>query len=367
MAIFKRGRKYWFHFYFNGQHVQRSTRQGNPRVARQMEAAHRTAMAKDEVGLYDRRPVPTFTEAMKAFLAWSASEHSTHPRTYRRYLTSSKILLRRFTDVRLHQITVGDVERFKSERASSMSNKTGRLICPATVNRELACLKAVFNHALKQSFLLTNPVKGVKFLAEDNQQTRVLSFAEEKTYLDAASCRLREVAKLTLGTGMRPEEVYRLKPEDVHLADGCLKVTFGKTKAARRKIPLNREARELLAARLGDRSTTHYVFPREKDPTLPMANIDNTHQRTVRRTRLLWFRLYDLRHTFATRAAQSGMDLVTLAAILGHARIQMVLRYAHPVDEHKAAAMQRMESYVADLRIAQYERNDVRSLQIPLQ
>ncbi len=42
------------------------------------------------------------------------------------------------------------------------------------------------------------------------------------------------------------------------------------------------------------------------------------------------FRLYDLRHTWATRAAESGIDLVTLAALLGHSKIQMVLRYAIP-------------------------------------
>src|SRR2546422_361640 len=41
MAIFKRGNVYWYHFLWNGQHVQKSTAQGNLRVARQIEAAHR--------------------------------------------------------------------------------------------------------------------------------------------------------------------------------------------------------------------------------------------------------------------------------------------------------------------------------------
>lgn len=59
------------------------------------------------------------------------------------------------------------------------------------------------------------------------------------------------------------------------------------------------------------------------------------------------FRLYDLRHTFATRAVEAGVDLVTLAAILGHSRIQMVLRYAHPTQEHQAKAMEKMERFVA--------------------
>jgi integrase len=57
------------------------------------------------------------------------------------------------------------------------------------------------------------------------------------------------------------------------------------------------------------------------------------------------FRLYDLRHTWATRAAMAGVDLVTLATMLGHSRIQMVLRYAHPTDEHQFAAMKKLEAY----------------------
>jgi hypothetical protein len=55
MSIFKRGNVYWYHFIFNGQHVQASTKQGNPRTARQIEAAHRTALAKGEVGITKRK------------------------------------------------------------------------------------------------------------------------------------------------------------------------------------------------------------------------------------------------------------------------------------------------------------------------
>ena len=51
MSIFKRGKIYWYNFIFNGQHIQESTKQGNPNLARQIEAAHRTALAKGEVGI----------------------------------------------------------------------------------------------------------------------------------------------------------------------------------------------------------------------------------------------------------------------------------------------------------------------------
>jgi hypothetical protein len=52
----------------------------------------------------------------------------------------------------------------------------------------------------------------------------------------------------------------------------------------------------------------------------------------------------------------SGIDLVTLAAMLGHSRIQMVLRYAHPTQEHQHGAMERLERFVSEQRIAHAER-----------
>ena len=76
-----------------------------------------------------------------------------------------------------------------------------------------------------------------------------------------------------------------------------------------------------------------------------MLKVNNAHDGALKRSKVAHFRLYDLRHTWATRAAMSGIDLVTLAAMLGHARIQMVLRYAHPTQEHQNQAMQRLEEF----------------------
>src|SRR5689334_4872762 len=167
MAIFKRGKTYYYNFWWEGQHIQRTTKQGNPRVARQMEAAHKTALAKGEAGLFERKPIPYFSNAMEAFLKWSEHEHKAHPNTYSRYVVSSKTLLKYFKDKRLDQITPEDVESYKTWRAQQKSPKTKRTLRPATTNRELACLKAVFNFHIKGDVLLKNPVRTVKFFNED--------------------------------------------------------------------------------------------------------------------------------------------------------------------------------------------------------
>jgi integrase len=120
---------------------------------------------------------------------------------------------------------------------------------------------------------------------------------------------------------------------------------YGKTKAARRKIPLNGPACDVILKRL-DEIEGAYLFPGRSTDTA-IVKVNAAHTAAVKRCQVAPFRLYDLRHTWATRMAQAGVDLVTLAAMLGHSRIEMVLRYAHPTEEHQFAAMKKLERYKA--------------------
>lgn len=249
----------------------------------------------------------------------------------------------------LDRITPEEVERYKTLRSSQSGLRTKRKLKPATVNRELACLKAAFNYAIRNDVPLRNPVSRVKFLAAENEQTRVLEYAEQERYLAFATPTLRDIATIMLETGMRPEEVYRIRREDVHLSSGFLVIPYGKTKAAKRRVPLSTSARAVIVSRLAS-IQGGYLFPCETDSSRPVPKINNAHDRAVITSGVWPFRLYDLRHTWATRAAMAGIDLVTLAAMLGHSRIQMVMRYTHPTHSHQNQAMQRLEQFVSDQR-----------------
>jgi integrase len=95
----------------------------------------------------------------------------------------------------------------------------------------------------------------------------------------------------------------------------------------------------------------HTNEPPALDASKPIVKLNNAHRGALQRAKLKPFRLYDCRHTFATRAAEAGVDLVTLAALLGHSRVQMVMRYAHPTEEHQFNAMKKMEAYEESERL----------------
>jgi integrase len=182
---------------------------------------------------------------------------------------------------------------------------------------------------------------------------RVLSHVEERQYFAKASPVLRDIARLILETGMRPEEVYTLRPENVDLVRKTVQVPRGKTAAARRVLTLTSAALEVLQSRMSSNETP-YIFPCDTDSSRPIPKVNNAHDRAVKESGVAPLRLYDLRHTWATRAAMSGIDLVTLAAMLEHSRIQMVLRYAHPTQAHQTKAMEQLERFNAEQQMSAF-------------
>jgi integrase len=364
MAIYKRGKTYWFEFVFQGERVRKSAQTSNRRAAEQIEAAFKVKLAKGEVDLHvEKKYIPTFGAAITEFLHWSKTEHAAKPATTRRYETSSKALLSFFGNTLLDRISPDEVEKFKQWRIKQKKQPPNRklkknskattkeTIKPSTVNRELACLKIVFNYFIKQDAIAKNPVSRVKFLQENNEIFAVLNQDDERLYLMASSQPLQDVATMMLETGARPEEIYRLQKQDVNLDGGFWQIPDGKTKAARRRIPLTARAISVLQSRIANTKGEYlFIGGRSGDEDKPIVKLNNAHNGAIKRAGLKKFRLYDLRHTFASRMAMAGVDLVTLAALLGHSRVQMVMRYAHPIEEHKFEAVRRLENFNAAKR-----------------
>ena len=191
--------------------------------------------------------------------------------------------------------------------------------------------------------LSENPAKEVKRLAENVRSFHVLSREEEKVYLLACPQPLQDFAALMLETGMRPTEIYASTRRDISIERGFLQIENDKTRSSNRKVWLSDKALELIRAGL-ERFKDDYLFPKgDEDFALPVSyQLNIMHRATLERTGLM-FRLYDCRHTFATRVLDSGTDLLTLASMLGHSNLNQVMRYAHPSETRKSDAIQLMQ------------------------
>jgi integrase len=358
MSIFKRGGVYWYEFTFQGERIQKSTGLRNKTAASQAEAIRKAELAEGRAGIRTRKATPLFDNFVcDEFLPWAKSEHREHPSTYIRYGVSAKALIRFFGKFRLEIISAGLVEKFKVSRSV--------IISPAGTNRDLAALRMILNYAKRQQYLDRNPVSDVSFLAEGPGNMRIVSHEEQRKYLNAASPLVQDVALLIVETGMRPEEVFRLRAEDLNLSQQYLKVTKGKTRLARRNILLTGSAIEVLKRRFVN-AKGPYLYPHRSDPSRPLNNIDRGHHKAVKDAVIEpGFRLYDFRHTFGSRSAMAGVDLATLKELMGHSSITTTMRYVHPTPEHKRRAIEKLEQFNIEQVFAR--AGSIQSLQKSLQ
>jgi integrase len=157
-------------------------------------------------------------------------------------------------------------------------------------------------------------------------------------------------------TGMRPGEVFAIQGNHVNLEARYVFVPLGKTKFARRTIPLTYRAIEAISRKM---PIPHYKKNGSKmfaagsskdDPGLLFPG-KAAHQIVMRRHKTLCkrlgldFRLYDFRHTYGSRMAMAGVDLMTLRELMGHSSITITQRYCHPTPEHKRAAVAKLAEY----------------------
>lgn len=342
MAIYKRpnSKYYWMKFTFDGELIQQSTKVKNKKDADLIERTYRTQLALSKIGIKPRKNAPTFDKAIQNFLEWSKVEHGESSRE--RYSFCCKPLLKFFGQSKTSDLETKDIENYVHNRSVQTSRKTKQPITRETINRELVVLKSIFRKLDNEGVLDKNPMRDFKRLSENERKFHVINADEQRLYLFACPQPLKDVAVMMLETGMRCGEVYQLKRQDIFIEKGYLKVTKGKTKSSIRQVPLSDKARLILVDRL-KRFDGENLFPQNDingcDAT---KTLDHFHLKTVRRLGFD-FRLYDCRHTFATRAIESGIDLVVLASILGHSSLKMLMRYAHPSENLKAEAIKKMQ------------------------
>jgi integrase len=373
MSIFKRGSVYWYHFLFNGEHIQKSTKQGNPRTARQIEAAHRTALAKGEVGIVERKVSPTFSTLADRFIAYVKTRHENKPQTVLFY--SAKLSrLREYAPVeraRIDRIDEGMIEGYVIARRASVG--------PATVNRELATLRRMLR--LAHEWRLIERVPRIRLLTGERTRDFVLSRKQEAVYL--AGCRqpLQDIAIFMLETGLRIGETLDLEWRDVTLKPvngarfGFIRIREGKSKNAKRIIPLTDRASSLLttrrkqttdsatrkalkkAAKGGcaeiEESRLDLVFGNGEGKRYVSTSINHLHRDACapkingKRKPLFPadFVLHSLRHTMLTRLGESGVDAFTIMRIAGHSSIVVSQRYIHPTPEAVERAFERLQTF----------------------
>jgi integrase len=337
---------YWYYrFTRNGTIVYENTKQRNKGTAQEMESDHRTRLAKGETGIRDPKDIPTLLQFKDQFIEEIELVCHEKPQTIDFYTRKLKNLLKfqPLANQRLDRIDEDLIKKYMRHRRHQTTGKdeNKRNISPASVNRELATLRRALR--LAQAKKILDRVPKFEMLKGEHVREFVLSHEQESGYL--ASCPtlppLRDIAALILDTGLRRGEALALQWPDVHLDQGCLRVREGKSKNAKRVIPVTQRVQELLRTRF-ETAVDDYVFSSGEGPYSP-SYIDHVHE-GVRGTLGKEFVIHSLRHTFGTRLGESGADAFTIMKLMGHSSITTSQRYVHPSTDVMQRAIRGMEN-----------------------
>jgi integrase len=141
---------------------------------------------------------------------------------------------------------------------------------------------------------------------------------------------------------LRTGEIFSLRWSHVDLTRGILSVFASKTQTIR-EIPINAEAREVLEAwKLNKKNESVFYNPQTGKPFVDLKNGFALACETAGIADVTW---HTLRHTFASRLVNSGVDIVTVKELLGHSSISVTMRYAHTNIESKRAAVAKLDGF----------------------
>ena len=283
MPLYKRGEVYHFDFAMDGRRYRGSTKEKVLSKARMVEA-HLMNEAKRRKLTVQCRTL-TLAEFSKRFLDWVKTARL-EPESRKYYESGWRMLSQTpIAAMRLSHITTDEAEALRFKHS------------PANANRALRTLRRMLGKAAEWGIIAAAPK--IKLFKEEGRSALINDEAEAKL-LAVAKQLLRDVLTIMLDCGMRPGEVFQMCWEDIDWDRNVIFIPRGKTRLARRFLPMSERIITVLQARKKEQ-TEGWVFPSDSKPghlTTVASAFETARAQAKLSSEIM---LYSARHTFATK------------------------------------------------------------------
>lgn len=345
MTLIQRGKTWHTRIEFQGRVYQRSLMTKNKNEAITRESALRMALQRGEFGLADHSQIPTLEGFEKQF--FKALESKVAKRSLDFYKDAWRPLLRfePLGKAKLYRIDKALIEQFVQKRLKEVR--------PATVNHSLRTLRRALR--LAQEWKLIQQPPRIRMLPGERQREFVID--EDTLFNMGAYFRqfhpdsvMQYLLPFLVDTGLRISEACNLKEEHVSFDPkpeaqrGYVYVEKGKSKFAKRYVPLTERAVENLRAMLSLSRCEYVVVPDDRTRKMTRHYPSQLFNKAKTAMALPWdCVLHSTRHTFCTRLGESGCDAFTIQKLAGHSSITISQRYVHPTSRIAENAIAHME------------------------
>lgn len=325
--------KYYVDFQVDGHRVRKVLK--GVRTRAEAVRALNLELADAQRGQYNfQKKNITFSEMADLYLEKYAKVKK------RGWKRSDWVFLRRlkpyFGIHKLSRITPLMIEEYVAERKEDGLKNS-------SVNRELSCLRKIFNLAIDWGYMTVNPVSKVKSLSEKgSMRERILTEDEEVSLFEAAAPHLKPMLMVGIYTGFRRGVIFNLKWQNVDFEKGEIQIAYSKTGKGR-AVPMKSEVMTPLYSLKTQNGKSEYVFV-NPDTGKPYTDISRAFNGACKRAGIEHLKFHDLRHTFGSRLARNGANLNLIRELMGHASILTTQRYLHSQADEKRQAIESLNA-----------------------
>jgi len=338
MGLYKRGSVWWMSFMDpnTGKQVRRSTETEDEERAKRIFDKIKGQIAEGK--WFERLPGQDikFRELIEKYVAEYSAVHKA-PKSHLRDKSLKKHLLAHFAQLKLAQITPKRISEYKTKRRSEKAS-------PRTINYELALLSHAFTLAIREwEWVSENPLRKVMREKVHNKMERWLTVEEEERLLDVSPLWLRDIITYAIHTGFRMGEILDLKWAAIDMSRRTVTISEQKNGGVD-TLPLNGTVMSMLLRRAGERDgNSEFVFASLAGTRISNRNLFRAFRAALEKAKVTGFRFHDLRHTFATRLVQNGVDLYAVQKLGRWKHTSMIMRYAHHNPESLRPGVETMD------------------------
>jgi integrase len=281
-------------------------------------------------------------------------------KTHEVNLRAAKHLKSAFGPSKLVDITADHIELYLRDRLrqrvrtrTSLGIKEGGVLKPATVHQELRVLRRMLNVAVRKRLLQANPCSGVEFpvAVKGLFRPHYVTWSEQQRIEAHGPNYLQNIIRIITETGLRVyKELLPMKKDQVDLENAIVWIPESKTPNGIGEVPLTALAVDTFRKQMTIAGEGQFLFPSELNATGHLKTLKCVWQKTLRRAKVSYFRIYDLRSAYATRLSAGGVADEWVTQLLRQGDSQVFKKYSQMKLQMKREALQKLERQANEMK-----------------
>jgi integrase len=308
----------------------------------------------------------SFGEWVEFFLENYSKPPVRELKTHEANLRATKHLKICFATRRLIDVTADDIELFLRERLrqrvkTSTSNgyRLGKTVKPTTVHQDLRVLRRILNVAVRKRLIPLNACCGVEFpvMLKGTFRPHYVTWSEQQRIERHSPEYLRNVVRIITETGLRvKKELLSMRKEQVDLAIKTVWIPDSKTANGIAEVPLTPLAADAVGSQITISGPGSYLFPSQKNPETYQKSLKRVWRTTLKKAGIPYFRIYDLRSTYATRLSAGGVADEWVTQLLRQGDAQVIKKYSQMKLAMKREALEKLNRLANEMTVEEAQK-----------